>query len=133
MDLLVPLGFAGGVLVLAALAAGFVDRAPLSFPLLFLGLGLVLGEGATGALVLDLDAPLLAVVAVTLVSLVLFLDAVQLDVDALRKDWATPGVGARTRHPADRGGRDGAGDRACSGCPGRSPWSSVPAWPRPTP
>jgi hypothetical protein len=48
VDLLTPLAFAGGTLVLAALAAGFVDRAPLSFPMVFLGLGLVLGDGATG-------------------------------------------------------------------------------------
>ncbi len=92
MDLLVPLGFAGGVLVLAALAAGFVDRAPVSFPMLFLGLGLLLGEGGTGALVLEIDAPLLTVVAITLVSLVLFLDAVQLDVGLLRRHWQTPAL-----------------------------------------
>lgn len=90
MELLVPLGFAGGALVLAALAAGFVDRAPLSFPMLFLGLGLVLGDGATGALSLDLDAPVLTLVAVTLLSLVLFLDSAQLDVASLRRDWQVP-------------------------------------------
>lgn len=90
MELLAPLGVAGGALVLAALAASFVDRAPLSFPMLFLGLGLVLGDGATGALSLDLDAPVLTVVAVTLLSLVLFLDAAQLEVVSLRRDWQVP-------------------------------------------
>lgn len=39
MESQLPLGFAGAMLVLAALAAGYVDRAPLSFPVLFLGLG----------------------------------------------------------------------------------------------
>lgn len=92
MDLLTPLGFAGGALVLAALAAGFVDRAPLSFPMLFLGLGLVLGDGVTGAVTFELDAPLLTVVAVTTLSLVLFLDAAQLDVTALRRDWSVPAL-----------------------------------------
>jgi sodium/hydrogen antiporter len=92
VDLLLPLGFAGAVLVIAALAAGFVDRAPLSFPALFLALGLVLGDGATGVLTLELDDPLLTVLAVTLLSLVLFLDAAQLDVRSLVRDWHVPAL-----------------------------------------
>ncbi|MTV27646.1 hypothetical protein FTX61_19840 [Nitriliruptoraceae bacterium ZYF776] len=92
VDLLAPLGFAGAALVAAALAAGFVDRAPLSFPIIFLGLGLLLGDGATGVLSLDVDAPVLQVVAVTLLALVLFLDAVQLDVRRLRREWHVPAL-----------------------------------------
>jgi sodium/hydrogen antiporter len=92
VDLLLPLGSAGAVLVLAALAAGFVERAPLSFPALFLTLGLVLGDGAFGVLSLQLDDPLLTVVAVTVLSLVLFLDAAQLDVRSVTRDWHVPAL-----------------------------------------
>lgn len=92
MDLLAPLALAGGALVLAALAAGYVDRAPLSFPILFLALGLALGDGGTGLYAPTLDDTVLQVVAVTTLSLVLFLDAVHLDVRALRRDWTVPAL-----------------------------------------
>ena len=36
------------VLTVAALASGVIDRAPLSLPIIFLALGLVLGPGALG-------------------------------------------------------------------------------------
>ena len=36
------------VLTVAGLASGFVDRAPLSFPIIFLGLGFLLGHQGLG-------------------------------------------------------------------------------------
>lgn len=92
MDLLGPLALVAVVVVLASLAAGLVERAPLSFPILFLGLGLALGPGTTGVVTVDLGSPLVAVVAITTLSLVLFLDAVHLDVDSLRRDWWVPAL-----------------------------------------
>ena len=90
--LLAPVGIVAAVLVLAALCAGVVERAPVSFPMLFLGLGLVLGGGATGVLQIDLHAPVLEVVAFTTLALVLFLDAVHLEGDAVRRDWLVPAL-----------------------------------------
>ena len=38
------------VLTVSALASGLVDRSPLSFPMMFLGLGFLLGRGGLGAI-----------------------------------------------------------------------------------
>lgn len=92
MDPTLALGAAAAVLVAAALAAGVIARGPVSFPLLFLGLGLLLGPGLLDVVTIDLDAPLLTIVAVMTLSLVLFLDAVNLDVEGLRRDWWVPAL-----------------------------------------
>ncbi|HJZ45708.1 MAG TPA: cation:proton antiporter [Roseiflexaceae bacterium] len=78
------------VLLFSALASGLVERAPLSFPMIFLGLGLVLGGGGLGVVAIDAHTPILEVVATVSLSLVLFLDAVNLQVGELRSDWRVP-------------------------------------------
>ena len=83
---------AAAVLTISALLAGFVARAPLSFPLVFLGLGLVLGGGTTGALEVGLDSELLKAVAFATLALVLFLDAMNLELAVMRRDWLIPAL-----------------------------------------
>jgi NhaP-type Na+/H+ or K+/H+ antiporter len=78
------------VLTLAALASGMVARAPLSFPILFLGLGFLFGEQGLGLLTVTPRDPLLEAVATLSLAFVLFLDAVQLQLDELGKDWMLP-------------------------------------------
>jgi NhaP-type Na+/H+ or K+/H+ antiporter len=78
------------VLLGAALTSGIVDRAPLSFPMVFLILGLVLGGGALGVVTVSSRAPALDGLATVSLALVLFLDAVGLDVDELRRAWRVP-------------------------------------------
>lgn len=73
------------VLTVAALASGIVDRSPISYPIIFLGIGLLLGR--TGVVRIDLYSPGLEAVATLSLALVLFLDAVRLDVNELRSDW----------------------------------------------
>ena len=80
------------VLTISALLAGVVARAPLSFPIIFLGLGLVLGEGTTGAVSVDLDSDLLQTVAFATLALVLFLDAMNLELAVMRRDWVVPAL-----------------------------------------
>ncbi len=87
-ELVLGIGLVAVVLTVAALASGIVERAPLSFPIIFLGLGFLLG--ATGVIQLELDAPILQVVAIVSLSLVFFLDAVNVQVDELRQDWQVP-------------------------------------------
>lgn len=86
------LGFAliAVVLIVAALASGVVERAPLSFPMIFLGLGFVLGERGLGVIALDAHNPVLEAIAIVSLALVLFLDAVKLQIDELRSDWRIP-------------------------------------------
>ncbi|HEV2922154.1 MAG TPA: sodium:proton antiporter, partial [Actinomycetota bacterium] len=90
MELDTALGLIAGVLVVSALAAGLVERAPLSFPMLFLGLGFRLGDRGLGFVSISLDNNVLEVVAVIALALVLFLDAVNLELTELRRDWLVP-------------------------------------------
>ncbi|MGH2514873.1 MAG: cation:proton antiporter, partial [Ktedonobacterales bacterium] len=78
------------VLTAAALVAGIVMRAPLSFPMLFFGLGIALGQGVLGIVNISPHTPALTAVATLSLALVLFLDAVNLQVDELRRDWRIP-------------------------------------------
>ena len=92
MELFAPVAVVAVVLVVAALAAGVVERAPISFPIVFLGMGLVLGDGVTRAVELDLHSPILEVVAFVTLALVLFLDAVRLEAPEMRRDWVVPAL-----------------------------------------
>ena len=78
------------VLTVSALASGIVERAPLSFPIIFLGIGLLLGNGVFGVLDIDTHAVALEAVATVSLALVLFLDAVNMQVDEVREDWLVP-------------------------------------------
>ena len=51
-DLLTAFALVAAVLTVSALASGLVERAPLSFPIIFLGLGFLLGQLGIGLLTL---------------------------------------------------------------------------------
>ncbi len=89
-ELVVGMGVIAVVLTVAALASGLVERAPLSFPIIFLGLGFLLGGGGIGMIEIDLHNSLLEIVATVSLALVLFLDAVKLQLDELRSEWRVP-------------------------------------------
>lgn len=91
MSLLV-LGFAvvAIVLLISALASGIIERAPISFPIIFLGLGFLLGGQGLRMVVMDVHNPALEAIAVVSLSLVLFLDAVKMQLDELRRNWLVP-------------------------------------------
>ena len=78
------------VLAAAALSSGVVDRIPLSLPIVFLGLGLLLGPSALGIIQLTPRDPALVAVAALNLALVLFLDAARFDVDELKREWRVP-------------------------------------------
>ena len=80
------------VLSISALGAGLVERAPLSFPIIFLGLGLLLGPLALDIVELDVHSPALETVATLTLALVLFLDAVNLEFARERKEWLVPAL-----------------------------------------
>jgi sodium/hydrogen antiporter len=89
-DLLTFLALVAFVLVLAGLSEGVVSRAPLSFPIIFLGLGVVLGY--RGVISLTPHSPMLEAVAVVTLSLVLFLDAVRMKFDRSASEWLVPSL-----------------------------------------
>ena len=78
------------ILLVTALASGIVERSPLSFPLMFLGLGLILGKQGFGAIELGPHDQILEVTATLTLSLVLFLDAAQLQVEEMGRRWLIP-------------------------------------------
>lgn len=80
------------VLTVTAIASGLVERSPLSFPVMFLGLGLALGGGGLGVIEMGPHNPLLEVVATLTLALVLFLDAMKLQIDELGKRWIVPAL-----------------------------------------
>lgn len=79
------LALVGIVIVVAALLSGFIERSGVPQVAVFLALGATLGPYGLGLLNLTLDAPLLRVVATLSLALVLFTDAVGLDVREMRK------------------------------------------------
>ena len=90
IDMLLVFGVIAVILVVTALASGIVERSPLSFPLMFLGLGLILGERGFGAIELGPHDQVLEVTATLTLALVLFLDAAQLQIDELGRRWLVP-------------------------------------------
>ena len=69
-DLMLMFGVIAVILTVTALASGIVERSPLSLPLIFLGLGLFLGNSQVGILRLDPHDPILEVVATLTMALV---------------------------------------------------------------
>ncbi len=89
-DLLTAFALVAVVLTVSALASGLVERAPLSFPILFLGLGFLLGGEGLGLLTLDPESAALESVATLTLALVLFLDAVRLREGEMRGAGVLP-------------------------------------------
>jgi NhaP-type Na+/H+ or K+/H+ antiporter len=86
--LIMDMGIVAMVLTLAAITSRVVERAPVSFPMIFLGIGFLLGSYKI--IDIDVHSPLLEVVALISLALVLFLDAVNIQVDELKNEWYVP-------------------------------------------
>ena len=89
-DFVAVLAVLAVILTIAALVSGLVERSPISAPLIFLGFGLAIGQGGFGFIDIGPHDPILEVVATLTLSLVLFLDAVKLQVEELGKRWLVP-------------------------------------------
>ncbi|NJM06846.1 hypothetical protein HC891_12660 [Candidatus Gracilibacteria bacterium] len=79
------LALVGVVIVVAALLSGFIERSGLPQVAVLLGLGAVLGPAGMGLLDVQLDSPILRVVATLSLVLVLFTDALTIDLRELRQ------------------------------------------------
>ncbi len=87
-SLLLGMGIVAIILTLAAISSRLVERAPVSFPIIFLGIGFLLGN--YGVIEMDTHSPLLEAVALISLALVLFLDAVNTQMDELKSEWYVP-------------------------------------------
>ena len=89
-DVLTGIGIVATVLILSALASGFVERAPLSFPMIFMGIGAVIGGRGLGLIDLGAHDPVLEALGIITLSLVLFLDALNLRLEEFGSEWIIP-------------------------------------------
>lgn len=83
-SLLGILALISAVIVISALLSGWVDRTGVPQVALFLGMGALVGPIGLGLLDVSVDAPVLRVVATLSLVLVLFTDAVSLDLKEVR-------------------------------------------------
>jgi NhaP-type Na+/H+ or K+/H+ antiporter len=90
--LVVYLGAVGVVIVVSAIVSGLVDRAPVSQVLVFVALGVALGPRAFGAFDLTLTSPVVQGLAMISLTLVLFTDAITINLGQLRSNWVPPAL-----------------------------------------
>jgi sodium/hydrogen antiporter len=79
------LALIGIVIMVSALLSGLIERSGMPQVAVFLAIGAALGPAGLGALNLTLDSPALRVVATLSLTLVLFTDAVTLDLSEVRR------------------------------------------------
>src|ERR1700752_763931 len=79
------LAIIGIVIIVSALLSGLIDRSGLPQIAVFLGIGAALGPAGLGLFNLTLDSPILRVVARLSLTLVLFTDAVSLNIAEVRR------------------------------------------------
>lgn len=79
------LALIGAVIIIAALLSGLIERSGLPQVAAFLGLGAVLGPGGLNLFDVRLESPLLQIVATLSLVLVLFTDAVSLNLREVRR------------------------------------------------
>ncbi len=85
-SLVAGLAIIGIVIVVSALLSGLIDRSGLPQIAVFLAIGAALGPAGLGVFNLTLDSPVLRVVATLSLTLVLFTDAVSLNISEVRRN-----------------------------------------------
>jgi Kef-type K+ transport system membrane component KefB len=75
------LALLGMVIIVSALLSGLIERSGMPQVAAFLAIGAALGPAGLGALHVSLDSSALRIVATLSLTLVLFIDAVSLDVE----------------------------------------------------
>lgn len=84
-NLALMFGLIGMVVVVSALLSGFIEKSSFPQVAVFLGLGAAVGPYGLGLLNVGLDAPILRVVATLSLALVLFTDALTIDIAEVKK------------------------------------------------
>src|SRR4030095_4075269 len=83
--LIAGLALIGIVIIVSALLSGLIDRSGLPQVAVFIGIGAALGPAGLGVFSVTLDSPILRVVATLSLTLVLFTDAVSLNISEVRR------------------------------------------------
>lgn len=85
-------GLIGLVVIFSALLSGFVERSNFPQVAVFLGLGAIVGPYGLGWLNIGLDSPMLRMVATLSLSLVLFTDALTIEVSEVKKHFSLAAI-----------------------------------------
>ena len=83
--LVIALAIIGIVIVVSALLSGLIDKSGLPQVAVFIGIGAALGPWGLGVFNMTLESPILRVVAILSLTLVLFTDAVTLNISEVRR------------------------------------------------
>lgn len=78
------------VLIVVAAVRSRIATLPITAPMLFVGVGVVLGDGVLGALSIDVESETVALLAEFTLALLLFADASRIDVRRLRSSIHVP-------------------------------------------
>ena len=125
------LALVGIVIILSSLMSGAVERSGLPQVAIFLLLGAALGPAGLGLVELSLDSPSLQVIATLGLVLVLFSDAIGVDIGEIRQQRRLAALILGPGHccpPPSRHSPPGC----CSASTPPRPPSSAPRSPRPT-
>src|SRR3990170_3416631 len=90
--LVLYIGAVGLVMVISALASGFVSRGPISQVLVFVLLGVLVGPAGLSVFDFGIDSPAVRVLATVALTLVLFTDAININLGELRTNWILPAL-----------------------------------------
>lgn len=83
--LVIALAIIGIVIVVSALLSGLIDKSGMPQVAVFIGIGAALGPWGLGVFNLTLESPILRVVSILSLTLVLFTDAVTLNISEVRR------------------------------------------------
>ncbi len=86
------LALVGAVILVAALISGLIERSNVPQVAVFLAFGAALGPAGLGMLNITLEAPVLKTVATLSLALVLFTDALTLNLKEVRQHWGLAGL-----------------------------------------
>lgn len=89
-DFIIFLALMAVILTVSGLISGIVERSPISFPLIFLGLGYLVGQYGLGIIDVSLHDPIIQMVATLALCLIFFLEALKLRIKDLGKGWLVP-------------------------------------------
>jgi sodium/hydrogen antiporter len=90
--LVLYLGAVGLVVVASGLVSGAVERLPISQVLVFVLLGVVVGPWGMGVFDAGIDSPAVQTLATVSLVLVLFTDAIKINLGQLRTNWVLPAL-----------------------------------------
>jgi hypothetical protein len=128
LDLVSALAVLGAVIVIAALLSGVVDRSGIPQVAIFLALGAALGPAGVAVIEVGLDSQVLRAVATLSLALILFTDALSLDLREAREHRWRSSPSGRGRSSRRRSTPPSPGGSSAWHPPRRR--SSARRWPR---